>query len=93
MSRTRILRFLGLLSAISAVSAVNPPRLHAAEPPIIIEDVTIGLAEQPSSGLFKIGTWTPIWINLKGGPTRFVGTIGETTTRESRTRCRRRALS
>lgn len=47
----------------------------AAEPPITIEDVRVGFAEQPAAGLFKIGAWTPVRIDVKAGPERFQGVL------------------
>jgi hypothetical protein len=60
-----------ILSVVSVLSVVRPS--PAAEPPITVENVRVGLAEQPAAGLAKIGTWTPVRVDLKAGAGPFKG--------------------
>src|SRR4051812_36939831 len=38
-----------------------------------VENLRIGFAGNTQNNLFKIGTWTPVWVQLKGGGERFTG--------------------
>jgi hypothetical protein len=40
----------------------------AAPRPITVENVRIGFGEK-----MKVGTWTPVWVDLKAGPEKFTG--------------------
>ncbi len=43
---------------------------HAASRPVEVENLWIGFG---SSNTFKVGTWTPVWVQLRGGDARFEG--------------------
>jgi hypothetical protein len=61
-------RSIFLLSfATLACLAVDPRSLRAAEPPVTVENIRVGLQDT-----FKLGAWTPVWVDLKG---RFTGTL------------------
>jgi hypothetical protein len=47
--------------------------VQAAEPPITIENVRIGFPLGMNEGQFKVGCWTPIWVDLKSGRDPFKG--------------------
>ena len=47
----------------------------AAEAPVTIENVRIGYQVGVSEGQFKVGAWTPVWIDLKSGPDAFKGLL------------------
>ncbi len=44
----------------------------APEQGVSIENVRVGLGE---SNAYKLGTWTPIWVQFRGGSERFSGTL------------------
>ncbi len=46
------------------------PRPHAAARPVEVENLWLGFG---ASNSFKVGTWTPVWVQLRGGDTRFEG--------------------
>ncbi len=43
---------------------------QAASRPVEVVSVWLGLG---SSNTFKVGTWTPVWVQLHGGDVRFEG--------------------
>jgi hypothetical protein len=64
--------WLGLLSCI------GPPGYCAAPPSKIeVENIRVGfdasLSTSKTSNTFKIGTWTPVWVQLRAGPEPFNG--------------------
>src|SRR5215210_3287744 len=46
----------------------------SAAPPqaVSVENVRVGLGE---NNTYKLGTWTPVWVQLRGGSERFSGTL------------------
>src|SRR5262249_20659300 len=58
---------IGWIGAI-LLAMVGPAR--AANRPIEVENLWIGFG---SSNSFKVGTWTPVWVQLRGGDARFDG--------------------
>src|SRR5579875_4105321 len=42
----------------------------AASRPVEVENLWVGLG---STNTFKVGTWTPVWVQLRGGDARFEG--------------------
>ena len=64
-------RRLGPLALLCALAAA--PTAPAADPPIVVERLRVGLSEVPTAGVFKEGTWTPVAVDLAAGPARFVG--------------------
>ena len=38
-----------------------------------VENLRVGFANNAQNNLFKVGTWTPVWVQLKGGSARFTG--------------------
>ncbi len=64
-------RFI-LFSAFSVIFLVNQTAL-AQEAEVIIENIRIGLPEGFNSQLYKVGTWTPVQVDLQAGPARFQG--------------------
>ena len=63
-------RRLGPLALLCALAA---PTARAADAPIVVERLRVGLSEVPTEGVFKEGTWTPVAVDLAAGPARFVG--------------------
>jgi hypothetical protein len=61
-----IARTIPLLIALAALA----PAAARAAMPVEIENLRIGFGPD---NLFKIGAWTPVWIQLKGGSERFSG--------------------
>src|SRR5262245_37174271 len=43
---------------------------QAASRPVEVENLWVGLG---STNTFKVGTWTPVWVQLHGGDSRFEG--------------------
>lgn len=58
---------LGWLGAL-LLAAAGPAR--AASRPVEVENLWIGFG---STNSFKVGTWTPVWVQLRGGEQRFEG--------------------
>jgi hypothetical protein len=48
----------------------GPANVSAAAPRIQVENLRVGFG--PSNS-FKVGTWTPVWVQLRAGEARFVG--------------------
>ena len=40
-----------------------------------VENLRIGFANSTRNNLFKVGTWTPVWVQVKAGDDRFSGVI------------------
>ena len=61
------------LSRIALVAALATAGVaRAAEPPITVETVRIGFGGQDQ---YEVGSWTPLWVDLKAGPGRFRGEL------------------
>jgi hypothetical protein len=54
----------------SALTLAFPDLARAASPRIEVENLRIGFG---SSNSFQVGTWTPVWVQLRGGGDRFTG--------------------
>lgn len=65
--RNRFARWIALAALGAWAVAAAPAR--AAEP-VVFEDVRVGFGAEDS---FRIGAWTPIWVQLKGGGAPFRG--------------------
>lgn len=63
---------LGLLAAAfvpaTATAAPKPP-------PISVQNVRAGFMTGTANNLFKVGTWTPVWVQLEAGDERFQGVM------------------
>jgi hypothetical protein len=66
---SRIVREALSLAALAVLAAIVPTAARAAIP-VEIENLRVGFG---ADNVFKIGSWTPVWIQLKGGPERFSG--------------------
>ena len=62
------------VSTIVATSAAPPCPAAGPAREVTIENVRVGFASG-ASGIYKVGTWTPVWIDLKAGPSRFEGVL------------------
>jgi hypothetical protein len=69
--RRTILGAIALL--VGLVPAIGSGR--QSEPPITIENVVVGLAEDRDSQVFKVGTWTPVRVDLRAGAEPFEGVL------------------
>src|SRR4051812_29155472 len=58
-----------VLAAVAALLAASPAGGGEGE------DLRVGVASNQQNNLFKVGAWTPVWVQLKGGPARFTGTM------------------
>ncbi len=70
-----------------ALAAIATAPADAADPPrdVTIENVRVGFGDGLSKNGYKIGTWTPVWVDLKGGPTGFSGILEFTAPDDSNT--------
>jgi hypothetical protein len=59
---------LGALAALVLLGGGTLTSARAAEPPVTVENIRVGFEER-----YKIGTWTPVWVDLKGGKAPFDG--------------------
>ena len=69
---------LAVLAASRAVAADPTPDVK-------IENVRVGFGDGLSKSGYKIGTWTPVWVDLKGGPSGFSGILEFTAPDDSNT--------
>jgi hypothetical protein len=51
------------------------PSARAAGPALGVENVRVGFSNKAKNNLFKVGAWTPVWVQLRGGSERFAGTM------------------
>ncbi len=56
---------LGLVAALAAMAGVSA---SAASRAVEVENVRVGFGER-----YKVGTWTPVWVQLRGGLDGFSG--------------------
>jgi hypothetical protein len=59
---------LGLLAAVWAAGPA-----WAATPPVEVETLRVGYSSADRPNLFKLGTWTPVWVQLRAGAAGFSG--------------------
>jgi hypothetical protein len=64
-----------LVSALSALPLVFCSWARAADEPITIENIRVGYQGGLREGQFKVGAWTPVWVDLQAGPERFQGIL------------------
>jgi hypothetical protein len=78
-SSFRVRPILAALVALAAVAGLErggrPAVARQSEPVVTIENIRVGLAEDRADQAYKIGTWTPVRVDLQGGPERFVGEL------------------
>ena len=60
----------GGLALIGALAAMAGSTASAASRAVEVENVRIGFQER-----YKVGTWTPVWIQLRGGVDGFSGDL------------------
>ncbi len=70
MNHGRQVRAVG---AIVVLMAGLAPSAKAANDEVEVENLRVGFASKAQNNLFKIGTWTPVWVQLRGGNARFSG--------------------
>jgi hypothetical protein len=63
----------GLMMTLAGV--VSAPALAAAPRAIEVENLRVGFTSNTRSNLFKLGTWTPVWVQLRAGAERFAGVM------------------
>jgi hypothetical protein len=69
--------FAALLSLLAAPSTALAQRFR----PVEVENMRVGFdtsMDFQSSNSFKVGAWTPVWVQLKGGTERFKGVMDVT---------------
>src|SRR3954466_9872965 len=57
-------------AALVLALAAAPGAARGAGEPVTIENIRVGFQDQ-----YKVGAWTPVWVDLKGGNARFQGTL------------------
>ena len=79
--------FRPALALALTLAALATARAAAADPPrdVTIENVRVGFGDGLSKNGYKIGTWTPVWVDLKGGPSGFSGVLEFTAPDDSNT--------
>lgn len=70
--RRRLAVWLAAAFWAAALLATAAAPARAASRPIEVENIWIGLGPNNS---FKVGTWTPVWVQLHAGDARFQGFI------------------
>ncbi|WP_406697747.1 hypothetical protein V5E97_02670 [Singulisphaera sp. Ch08] len=65
------------LAAVVALAGLLPANGWGApkRPPIEVENLRVGFTTGTSNNLFKVGSWTPVWVQLKAGDQRFTGSM------------------
>src|ERR1017187_10564781 len=62
---------------VSLLTWVVPCSAFAAPPKVEVQNIRMGFdasgSSMKASNTFKIGTWTPVWVQLRGGAERFSG--------------------
>ncbi len=70
---------LGLLACALILGSTVPALAARSKPkssgPIEVETLRIGLSSAAQGNLFKLGKWTPLWVQLRAGTARFEGVI------------------
>ena len=61
------------LAASAAACGMTPAGARGAGPEVT--NLRVGFTNNASGNLFKIGTWTPVWVQVKGGTERFSGVV------------------
>lgn len=66
-----------ILGAIALLATLAPGLAGArqSEPEITIENIRVGLAEDRDDQVFKVGTWTPVRVDLRAGAEPFEGVL------------------
>ena len=54
---------------------IAPAVVEAASKDVSVDNLRVGFVNSTTNNLFKIGSWTPIWVQVKGGDARFSGTM------------------
>ncbi len=72
--RLRQGRWLVPLAAVVFLGVASGPA-SAAPPPVEVENLRVGFtsAAKNNLNLFKIGAWTPVWVQLRAGAEGFLG--------------------
>lgn len=71
---SRLFRLSYFCSVVSVFSVVNTPA-SAQEVEVIIENIRVGLRDSFDKPVYKVGTWTPVQVDLQAGPERFQGVM------------------
>jgi hypothetical protein len=69
-ARRRLAARLSAAGWAGAILLALAGSAHAASRPVEVENLWVGLG---STNTFKVGTWTPVWVQLRGGDARFEG--------------------
>ena len=55
--------------------AGRPGAAAPARPAIEVENLRVGFVSGAENNLFKVGAWTPVWVQLRAGDERFAGVM------------------
>jgi len=62
-----------LALGMAFLGASAAPAARGAE--VGVENLRVGFSGTSAPNQFKVGTWTPVWVHLKGGDDRLAGTM------------------
>ncbi|MBV8555739.1 MAG: hypothetical protein JO116_09245 [Planctomycetaceae bacterium] len=62
-------------AAVLAGLLAVPARGAPARPAIEVENLRVGFVSGAENNLFKVGAWTPVWVQLRAGDERFAGVM------------------
>jgi len=65
----------GLLAAVLTVACVGSAPAWGAPPPVDVQTVRVGFASADKANQFKVGAWTPVWVQLGAGASGFTGVM------------------
>src|SRR5262249_55181237 len=62
-------------TAVATAATARPASAAAPARPIDVETLRAGFVAGNQGNLFKVGKWTPVWIQLRAGAARFTGVM------------------
>jgi hypothetical protein len=66
---------VGPLLAVALLAGAPAAFAAPSKRPIEVETLRVGFVSGPENNLFKLGKWTPLWVQLRAGPERFSGVL------------------
>src|SRR5690348_16721279 len=63
----------GRLAALAVLAAAAAGPVRGAE--VTLENLRVGFASAAQNNVFKVGTWTPVWVQVRGGDERLSGVM------------------
>jgi hypothetical protein len=66
-------RLLALVVAAAATATGLAVPARAAGAELGVENLRVGFASNTRNNMYRIGNWTPVWVQIRGGAERFAG--------------------